>query len=480
MHADRQWPCWVVARQHVDYSRIRAVRPCAAGVGTRAFGDVMPGTSVTSTRATMARVAYLLIIGVATLSNLGFDPNSADVAMRLHRALGLTVHMNDVVDGARNLVLFAGLGAVWLATTRTTRPLRVVARVTALGFVLSFGVEVLQLFSPIRDASILDVTTDTLGTLAGALGTVAAFEAVKARVGKRSYVGIPAFVFAVCYGAAVLMETFFPLLRQDLLPSVSSGVGDRLTQALAAVDAHPLTRFPLTDIAIFFPLGIFVVAAAAEMGVPFAVSWPTVAVVGGVLLATLELLHGIALVPIVPGAIIVHVVSLAVGAALAPRLLKPFGKRLRQRSRPRVLAAMYAVELMVWSWRPFRFEVDAQAMAAQFSVVHLIPMRALASRMDLFSVTDVIAQFVLFLPLGALLAVWPLRRSGALRGLLPVLYLSVILELGKIVIADRFMDVTHVLIQCSGAAIGWLLIRRAGFNDSGELLGDQVSPRVSR
>lgn len=428
-------------------------------------------TSVTSTRATVARVAYLLIICVATLSNLGFDPNTTDVAMRVHRALGLTVHMNDLVDGARNLVLFAGLGAVWLATTRTTSPLRVVARVTAIGFVLSFGVEVLQLFSPIRNASILDVITDTLGTLAGALGTVFAFEAVKARVGKRSYVGIPAFVFAVSYGAAILMEAFFPLLRQDMLPSVSSGVGDRLAQAWAAVDAHSMTRFPLTDIAIFFPLGLFAVAAAAELGVPFAVSWPTVAIVGGALLAIVELLHGIALVPIVPGAIIIHVAALAIGSALAPRLLKAFGKRLHQRGRPRLLAAAYAVEIMVWSWRPFRLDVDAQGMAAQFSVVHLIPLRALASRMDLFSVTDVIAQFVLFLPLGALLAVWPLRRRGALRGLLPVLYLSVVLELGKIVVADRFMDVTHILIQCAGAAIGWLLIHRAGFKVNGELLG---------
>lgn len=452
--------------------------PCAAAVGSRALGQMMSATSVTSARATMARVAYLLIIFVATLTNLGFDPNTAEVAMRLHRALDITVHMNDVVDGARNVVLFAGLGAVWLATTRTTRPFRVVARVTVIGFVLSFGVELLQLFSPIRNASLLDVTTDTLGTLGGALGTLFAFEAVKSRVGKRSYVGVPAFVFAVSYGAAVLMEAFFPLLRQDMLPSLSSGVGERLAQAWAAVDAHSMTRFPLTDIVIFFPLGVFVVAAAVEMGVSFAVSWPTVAVVGSALLAVVELLHGIALVPIVPGAIIVHVVALAGGAVLAPHLLRAFGKRLDQRGRPRLLAVAYAAEIMAWSWRPFRLEVNAPAMAAQFSVEHLIPLRALASRMDLFSVTDVIAQFVLFLPIGALLVVWPLRRSGALRGLLPALYLSVLLELGKIVVAERFMDVTHILIQCSGAAIGWILIRRAGFKTRGELLGDALSPRV--
>lgn len=423
----------------------------------------------------MARIAYLLIILVATLTNLHFEPNMADVAMRLHRALDLSVHMNDVVDGARNLVLFAGLGAVWLATTHTTRPLRVIARVTALGLVLSFGVEVLQLFSPVRRSSVLDVTTDTLGTLAGALGTLIAFDSVKSKVGKPSYVGIPAFVFALSYGAGILMETFFPLLRQNLLPNVGGEVRQRLGEAWAAIDPHWTANLPLTDIVIFFPLGVFAVATAAEAGIPFAVAWPIVALVGAAVVAGVELAHGVALVPIVPAAIAVHAAAIAGGALVAALSLHAYATRLDGRGRTRLLLAAYAVVTMVWSWRPFRLEVNRQAMAAQFSVEHLIPLRALASRMDLFSVTDVITQFVLFLPIGALLVVWPLRRTGALRGLFPALYLSVILELGKIVVAERFMDVTHILIQCSGAAIGWLLIHRAGFRSYGELLGPVTS-----
>ncbi len=427
--------------------------------------------SVTSSRANAARAGYLLIILVATLTNLHFEPNMADVAMRLHRALDLSVRMNDVVDGARNVVLFAGLGAVWLATTHTTRPLRVIARVTALGLVLSFGVEVLQLFSPLRRSSILDVTTDTLGTLAGALGTLVAFESVKSKVGKPSYVGIPAFVFALSYGAAILMETFFPLLRQDLLPNLGGEVRQRLAEAWAAIDPHWAANLPLTDIVIFFPLGVFAVATAAEAGIPFAVAWPIVALVGTAMVALVELAHGVALLPIVPAAILVHAAGIAGGALVAALGLNAYAARLSDRARPKLLLTAYAIILMTWSWRPFRLELNPQAMAAQFSVEHLIPLRALASRMDLFSVTDVVAQFVLFLPIGALLTVWPLRRGGPLGGLFPALYLSVLLELGKIVVAERFLDVTHILIQCSGAAIGWLLIHRAGFRSYGALFG---------
>ena len=109
-------------------------------------------------------------------------------------------------------------------------------------------------------------------------------------------------------------------------------------------------------------------------------------------------------------------------------------------------------------------------MADQFTASHLIPLQALAERGDLFSVTDVVAQGVIFFPLGALLAIWPLRRHGPLRGMLPAIYLAIILEAGKIPIAERFMDVTHILIQSAGAALGFVLVRRLGYKVRGEML----------
>ncbi|MGH7624324.1 MAG: VanZ family protein, partial [Gemmatimonadaceae bacterium] len=170
------------------------------------------------------------------------------------------------------------------------------------------------------------------------------------------------------------------------------------------------------------------------------------------------------------GAALTHVVAVAAGALLAARMLPSFSRRFHGRERPALLAVAYAVTVMFWSWRPFRLQVDAPSMAEQFSAIHLVPLMALSARFDLFTVTDIIAQFLLFLPLGALVAVWPVRRAGWLRGMWPVVYLSVVLEFGKIVVAERFLDVTHVLIQCAGAGIGWALVRRAGFEQYGEIL----------
>ncbi|HEV2131046.1 MAG TPA: hypothetical protein VGR27_08085, partial [Longimicrobiaceae bacterium] len=50
------------------------------------------------------------------------------------------------------------------------------------------------------------------------------------------------------------------------------------------------------------------------------------------------------------------------------------------------------------------------------------------------------------------------------------LYLTVFLEAGQILIAERFFDITDIMVKCAGAAAGWMLMRRAGFAACGEAL----------
>jgi VanZ family protein len=88
----------------------------------------------------------------------------------------------------------------------------------------------------------------------------------------------------------------------------------------------------------------------------------------------------------------------------------------------------------------------------------------------LFSVTKVVAEFLLYFPVGSLLAVWPLRRRGPLGHILPAVYVAVALELGQVFIAGRWFDSTDVLVQCAAAGVGWIIARRAGFAPYGELL----------
>jgi len=380
--------------------------------------------------------------------------------------------MRDAVDGARNLALFGGLGVVWVLSSPSGRVWRSVWHAAVVGLLLSVSVESLQLFSPIRDASILDVTTNTLGALAGAACVALVAYAVDRARGRASFVGIPAYLFAVPYWIAALMETFAPLFRQDLLPQLGGSVAARIARAVAAIRPHSIVQLSATDFLLFVPAGAFTVAALVEGGVSYAAAWPLVALAGGALLVADEVFHGVAAEPIVLGAILVHVLAVATGAVLAASLLPRATVRLRGRGRPRALLAAYATVIMLWSWRPFVPDLSASSMAEQFSSDHWVPLQAMAQRVDLFSVADVVTQFCLYVPLGALLAVWPLRRRGAWSGLYPAFYLATVMELGKIVVAERFFDITHVLIQIAGATAGAVVVRRSGYRPYGAVLDE--------
>ncbi|MGH7577105.1 MAG: VanZ family protein, partial [Longimicrobiales bacterium] len=84
-------------------------------------------------------------------------------------------------------------------------------------------------------------------------------------------------------------------------------------------------------------------------------------------------------------------------------------------------------------------------------------------RVDLFSVVDIVRQFCLLVPVGALLAVWPLRRHGWLRGPWPAVYAALALEVGQILVTGRFFDITDAIIGAAGGLIGWAIIRRCGY-----------------
>src|SRR5262245_19652217 len=142
------------------------------------------------------RAAYIAIILIATLTGLQFSANQADALARLQRAFGLSLTWREGVDALRNLVLFAGFGAVWVGTSRDKRTSRDVKQAAVISFVLSAIVEGVQTFSPVRTASVIDVAMNTLGGIAGAVTAAKLITTVRTPLNERSYVGIPALLIA--------------------------------------------------------------------------------------------------------------------------------------------------------------------------------------------------------------------------------------------------------------------------------------------
>src|SRR5437667_79050 len=314
------------------------------------------------------RLAYVAIILLATMTQLHFSPDLTAAGQRLARAFTPSPGWRDAIDGLRNTVLFAGLGVAWVLTSLSGRVRVEIERATVVGLGLSVTVEGLQVFSPIRTASMVDVTTSTLGAFAGAL-VVALFLAVLHRARQaRSYLGVPSFLLTGAYTAAVLCEELTPLFRSAPLPGLNGGPLARLRAALGA----------------------------------------------------------------------------------------------------------YGGLLVLWGLRPFLPQTKIGAIAQQLTAAHLVPLASLAQGVDVFSALPVALhvaqQFLLFLPLGCLLAVWPLRLRGRWSHLWPAVWLAAGIEVGHLVIAHRYFDLTNALIACAGLGIGWLALRRSGFPPYGEAL----------
>jgi glycopeptide antibiotics resistance protein len=408
--------------------------------------------------ALLARAAYAGVICIATLSNLHLQPGMLAVRLRLLRAFDPSAFSLRVlvVDGVRNLLLFAGLGAVWMVTDRKGRTRRATVEATVAGALLSLTVETVQLWSPARYASMFDLMTNAGGALAGALAVALCIVLARHALARPGFMGVPAFIFAATYLGALLCAVLAPFY----------GAG--------SLGAH----VPVLDAVLAAPGGAFLALVLLEAG-----ARPSAAALGAAVLGPLVALGFGAARMLVGGAPAVGLgIAQAIGLAaggVAAWVAPMVARRQHDPRRALLVLSLYAGALALWSWRPFALRTSVAEVLAQFTARHLVPMGAISLQPELLAVFDIGGQFLLFLPLGVLLAVWPLRTAGPLRHVLPALYLAVVLELGQALVAGRFLDVTDLLVRSAGAAVGLVVAQRAGATVHGEALGP-TRPRDRR
>ena len=417
-----------------------------------------------------ARLAYVVIVLIGTLANLHASADVSAVHGRLVRALSPSLTWRDAVDGLRNLVLFAGLGAVWVVTSMDGRVTREISNATLVSLLLSAAAEGLQLLSPVRTSSIVDVATNTFGGFAGAVATVVLLATIQRARRDKSYLGIPMLLVAVPYALAAECEALAPLFHSSPLPMMQGGPLSRLAIALGAATPLDWREIPVVDCALFGAAGFLLVALLRERGRSFRQAMPAVAFGAGAMAIASHVAHGAFSLPIRWEAIAVDAVSIAVGAWAAWRWLGPITRGHRGASRARLAMIAYATLLVLWGWRPFLIESRWDVIVGQINPLALTPLESLAERVDVFSALHVMQQFLLYVPVGALLAVWPLRRAGRLANLWPGVWLAAVIELGHIVVAGRTFDVTNFLLAAAGLSVGWIAVRRCGYEPYGAVL----------
>src|SRR5438067_9012550 len=307
------------------------------------------------------RLAYVAIILLATMTQLHFSPDLTAAGARLARAFTPSLGWRDAIDGLRNTVLFAGLGAVWVVTSRSGAVRAEIRRATLVGLALSATVEGLQVFSPVRTASIVDVTTNTLGALVGAGAVALLIAAVVAAKGARSYLGVPSSLVAGAYGAAVLCEALTPLFGPGALPWTAGGPVGRLNAGLAAAGPISFDSLPLVDLLLFAPAGFLWIMLERERGRD--ARWAGVAVAGTPVVLVAELGHGMLGYPIWWGAVLVRAAGGGLGAWGANRALPALTQLLRGAARARAVWFAYGALLVLWGWRLFMPRTGRAAVA---------------------------------------------------------------------------------------------------------------------
>lgn len=419
-----------------------------------------------------ARAAYVGLLGLVLLSPLEFRWDLSFMIGRLAGVLDPTPSPSDVVDGVRNLVLFAGWGLLWVTTGRPDTPIRRrILLATVTGAAISVCAEGLQLALPERSPSALDVATNSIGAWGGAVVGLAMVRSLEAWRERPSLLGIPMYAVAGPYLAAALTEAAFPLLRHATQPGSYGGPLRRIAWSLEAFTWESLAVVPLTDVLLFLPAGILVGLALRELQVRRGPALRWTAAAGIAVAVAGELLHAPLGRAMEVGPVLVHAAAVAAGGWLGVGVLAEPARTAPGRKRALAFLLGYVPLLALWSARPFVPETELAAVLEELAPSRWLPMGALGGRRDLYTVSDILRNFLLFLPVGALLAVRPLRREGALRALVPALLLSLGVELLQVPVAGRFFDVTDAIVGFAGAGVAWCVVREAGLGRREELLG---------
>ena len=400
-----------------------------------------------------ARLGYVAVVLFATLPGTGWSFDPRLVAARLARALHPSLTPTDVLDAIRNVLLFSGLGVVWIATTRTRRLWPPVWRATAAGALLSLLVEGTQLTSPVRFASALDVATNAAGAFLGALAAAVVVRATRWEL-ERGTGEVPLFLIAASHLGATVLEAFSPWGRPDRVPGAWGGAGRRFGASLAWTAEHVAAPPSLSDVFLFVPAGAVVAAALVAYGASPHRAALRATGLAALAYALAELARGFGGGDMRPAVLATRVVAAAAGAVLVA-VAAVRGATWRRRS---VAIACATAVLVCWYWRPFGLRTG---LAPVLEPDHFVPLRALLAVFSLYSVADVAVDFLLFFPLGVWLAVRPMRTRGPLGGMLPALWLATVLEFGQLWVAERTFDVTDLLVEWAGVLVGWEVVRQA-------------------
>ena len=405
-------------------------------------------------------VLWGMFILYGTTIPFDFSASSARVAAKLQKVLEQPWQTASRMDIVSNVLLFLPWGflcSVWLADRGTDYAVSlIVASLT--GMALSGFVEFLQLFTPTRITSLMDVATNLSGSVTGAVigWPLARWASPLARPWLGRVVSTrPMIAGSLLVAAGLLISGLAPfdvsIDLSDLKTSIESArpipFGPAVDGSESPAEPWSWARETLTWMMVG---GLFMLAFREAGRTGFRAIGGSAAVAGCLSLAIevfqLTTRSRVSDAPSVvwslAGSMLGAVIVGRSGAADSRRWLSP-------------AMALWFMIGMIEAWTPPNF---AWPEAPVLTPERLVPFLAYYRRTDIYALADLISQTMFFVPLGALLtARFPRISARACVGI--GLLLGVVLEAGQLFLADRTSEITDALSAGFGAGLGFRLWR---------------------
>jgi VanZ family protein len=403
-----------------------------------------------------------LFIVYGTMLPFDFSASGDLIQWRLHRLWerplrGLGGSWADVYSNIAFFMPWGFLLAIWRVGRGSNWWATLVLALLSAAC-LSGSVEIVQIFAPGRSTSVVDLVTNTFGSIVGAaIGWPLArwvWPVASVRI-RQLLLSRPVAACALTVAMGLLLAGLSPsynklgangvaasLKMARLIPFGPSS-GGPTRAAKACLWGAELLAWMLTG-------GLFVLAAreSGQRGVRAIAS--IVALVTGLSLA-IE-----AMQVVIPGrdvdmsSVLLALSGSALGAALVTRLAAVDARRWIE---PALL--IWGVATMLAAWNPPRFTWPDRPFLRPEMIV---PYWSYFDSRTLEDVADVVGQAVYFLPLGAMLAARSWRQSF-LSAVMIGFSVAVVLEFGQAFLPARTADVSDAISAAAGTGLGLALWR---------------------
>ncbi len=403
-------------------------------------------------------VLWGLFVLYGTTIPFDFSASTAQVAAKFQKVLEQPWQAASRMDIVSNVLLFVPWGflcSIWLADRGHGYAVSLILA-SLTGVALSGFAEFLQLFTPTRTTSLIDVATNLSGSVAGAVigWPLARWASPLARpwLG-RMVSGRPMLAGSLLVVAGLMISDLAPFdVSIDLGDVKTSIKSARLIPFGPAVDGSEFPAEPWSwareTLTWTLVGGVFMLAFREAGRTGFRAIGGSAAAAGGLSLAIEVLQLTIRSRATDATSVFWSLAGSILGAAMVGRSGAADSRRWLGPA-----MALWFVIGIIEAWTPPNFAWPATRV---LTPERLVPFLGYYRRTDIYALADLISQTLFFVPLGALLAVRHPRISApACVGI--GLLLGVVLEAGQLFLADRTSEITDALSAGFGAGMGlWL------------------------